>query len=107
MPYVRCINNQGYEASLTQGAIYKLLPQDSNHYSLRVVDNEGEDYLYDARRFERITLDPDSMTVRDSITIHLDPVLKGILRAEALAQQKSISAMLREWIDAQLDLPVA
>jgi len=106
MNYVRCINNQGYEASLTAGMVYKVLPGGSDKTSLRVVDNEGEDYLYDASRFEPVEYSgplPDSM---ENLTIRLDPVLKSIIHAEALAAQKSVSALLREWIDERLDLPV-
>ena len=106
MTYVRCINNRGYEASLTAGAIYKILPNESDAASLRVIDNEREDYLYDIGRFEPVTYHDDLLDASDVVTIHLDPVLKGIVRAEALAAQKSVSALLREWIDERLDLPV-
>jgi hypothetical protein len=106
MTYVRCINNRGYEASLTAGAIYKVLPDDGNKASLRVIDNEGEDYLYDVSRFEPIAYDSAQADVTESVTVHLPPVLKGVLRAEALAAQKSVSALLRKWIDERLDLPV-
>lgn len=105
MAYVRCINNRGYEVSLTAGAIYKVLPTESDAASLRVIDNEGEDYLYDIGRFEPVTYQGELLDASDVVTIHLDPVLKGIVRAEALAAQKSVSALLREWIDERLDLP--
>jgi hypothetical protein len=49
MQYVKCINNQGNEASLHIGMIYRTLPttpvEDASGM-LRVIDNEGEDYLY-------------------------------------------------------------
>ncbi len=106
MNYVRCINNRGYEASLTIGAIYKVLPDNSDPASLRIIDNEGEDYLYDASQFEAIEYDGLPSSATENVTVHLDPTLKGILRAEALAAQKSVSALLREWIDEHLDLPV-
>lgn len=106
MSYVRCINNRGYEASLTRGAIYKVLPDNSDRMSLRVIDNDGEDYLYDTNRFESVEYNDAQINATEAITVHLDPVLKGILRAEALAAQKSVSALLREWIDERLDLPV-
>jgi hypothetical protein len=104
MAYVRCLNNQGYEASLTVGKVYKILPT-SERDTLRVIDNEGEDYLYDKGRFEPLLLNEDRTP--EALTVHLDNVTKGILHAEALAAQKSISALLREWIDERLDLPVA
>lgn len=105
MHYVRCINNDGYQASLTLGAIYKMLPSGSDVVTLRVIDNEGEDYLYDASRFEPVEMHGHD-AIDDTITIHLNRRVKGILRAEALASQKAISALLREWIDERLDLPV-
>jgi hypothetical protein len=39
-----------------------------------------------------------------SLTIHLDAFTKGVLYAEALAADKSMSALVREWIDERLDL---
>jgi hypothetical protein len=49
---------------------------------------------------------PDGGEASESVTVHLDPYLKGVLHAEAVAAGKSISALLREWIDERLDLPV-
>ena len=46
--YVRCINHQGNEASLSTGAIYRALPTtpvEDDSGMLRIIDNEGEDYL--------------------------------------------------------------
>ncbi len=40
-----------------------------------------------------------------SLTIHVDDYTKGVLHAEAVASDKSISVLLREWIDERLDLP--
>ena len=107
MFYVRCINNRGYEASLTEGLIYKVLPDNTDQVSYRVIDNEGEDYLYDKSRFEPIDHSTVHGMATDTVTVHLDPVLKGILHAEALAAQTSMSALLRTWIDERLDLPEA
>jgi len=78
MTYVRCINNQGYEASLIKGAIYKALPYDGDHASLRVIDNEGEDYLYDASRFESVELNCTHHDATETVTVHLDSLLKLI-----------------------------
>jgi len=38
-------------------------------------------------------------------TLHLPPDLSRILRAEALAQGKTVSGLLEGWIDERLDLP--
>lgn len=106
MTYVRCINNRGYEASLSMGAIYKVMSGAGDQTSLRVIDNEGEDYLDDLGRFEPVDSSSALFGASEVVTLHMDPVLKDILRAEALAAQKSVSALLREWIDERLDLPV-
>lgn len=104
MPYVRCLDNNGYQASLTLGETYKVLP-DSEIGSLRVIDNEGEDYLYDVERFQPIELNGEQ-PLDDTVTVHLGSQLKGVLRAEALAAQTSVSALLRDWIQDRLDLPI-
>ena len=41
----------------------------------------------------------------DAITVHLDHYAKGVLQAEAIAADKSVSALVRDWIDERLDLP--
>jgi hypothetical protein len=48
-----CTNNDGYEASLEVGKLYRIVPDalaNARGY-LRVVDESGEDYGYDADRF--------------------------------------------------------
>lgn len=112
--YVRCITNQtlfmhdlagDYSPHLIIGKIYKVAPpQENDGEMLRVIDGSGEDYLYPASYFEPFT--PIGREASETITIHLDPYLKGVLHAEAIATQKSVSSLVREWIDEQLDLPV-
>ena len=48
-----CIKNKGYEASLEIGKLYRVLPdeQAEKHGYLRIVDESGEDYGYEAERF--------------------------------------------------------
>ena len=119
MMYVRCIKNKAYVAyqgqpapdeelvSLTVGQIYKAMPQNADDQrlgELRVIDNEGEDYLYPADYFEPFL--PNGQQLTESVTVHLDQYLKGILHAESLAANKSMSALLREWVEERLDLPV-
>ena len=43
-----CIRNEEYEASLELKKIYELLedPRAEEHNLVRVIDEEGEDYLY-------------------------------------------------------------
>lgn len=115
--YVRCIDNRAYVshkdqpapnyhlAALVVGQIYKVAsPQENDGDLLRVIDESGEDYLYPARYFEPYTITSDEHAT-EIVTVHLGPSLKNILRAEALAAQGSMSALLREWIDERLDLP--
>ena len=66
--------------------------------------NEGEDYLYDASYFEPFQPDEARRKLTDSLTIHLDTFTKGILHAEALATNKTMSVLVRKWIDEQLGL---
>ena len=48
-----CINNQGYEASLEVGKLYRLVPdaEATRHGYVRIIDESGEDYGYSADRF--------------------------------------------------------
>jgi hypothetical protein len=48
-----CINNEGYEASLEAGKLYRVIPDDEadSHGYVRVIDESGEDYGYSASRF--------------------------------------------------------
>jgi hypothetical protein len=48
-----CVENAGNEASLDLGRVYRVVrpkANDPEHY-LRVIDNEGEDYLYFSKQF--------------------------------------------------------
>jgi hypothetical protein len=48
-----CIDNRGNEASLIRGKIYRVRP-DARAWKddlLRVIDESGEDYLFDAEQF--------------------------------------------------------
>jgi hypothetical protein len=42
-----------------------------------------------------------------SITAHLPPDIKQLLRAEALSTGKTVSGLVREWSEERLNLPVA
>jgi hypothetical protein len=56
--FVVCINARGYEGSLYVGKIYRVIRPHANDLppDIRVIDEEGEDYLYSANRFVPITL---------------------------------------------------
>ena len=53
-----CIRNDEYEESLDLRKIYKVLPDEvaGKHGMLRVIDEEGEDYLYPKEWFLPIEL---------------------------------------------------
>jgi len=48
-----CIDNDGYEASLILGKIYKILAdaRAAKDGLVRVIDESGEDYLFDRGQF--------------------------------------------------------
>ena len=53
-----CIQNEGYEASLELGKLYRVIPDKDaeGHGYLRIVDESGEDYGYAAERFFAIDI---------------------------------------------------
>ena len=58
--FVVCLNNEGYLASLEIGKLYKTIPDQEAEKigGLRVVDEDGEDYLYDAEMFCPLQVPP-------------------------------------------------
>jgi hypothetical protein len=58
MTFAICVDNEGYEASLELRKIYQVLPPETNDPKdyLRVIDESGEDYLYNKNGFELIEL---------------------------------------------------
>ena len=60
MTFAICLDNEGYEASLELRKIYQVLSPEANDPKgyIRVVDESGEDYLYNAKAFEIIALPP-------------------------------------------------
>ena len=52
-PFAVCIDNRGQEASLIRGKIYRVRPdaRAGKDDLIRVVDESGEDYLFDAEQF--------------------------------------------------------
>ncbi len=56
-----CVNNKGFEASLEVGKLYEVVPDpeaDSDDM-IRVIDEDGEDYLFEARNFYPLALPTD------------------------------------------------
>lgn len=56
--YVICVKNDGYLASLQLMKVYRRLPDvdAARHGQWRVIDEDGEDYLYPARYFVPVAL---------------------------------------------------
>jgi len=57
---VLCRKSDGVTASLSVGTVYPVIrpePRDPA-YALRVLDESGEDYLYDARWFTSVAIPP-------------------------------------------------
>lgn len=115
--YLRCLKNDTYFKEdlaetfidLKIGQIYKqlpLFPEEMGSGMVRIVDGSGESYLYPAEYFEPLPISGTPGIIDQQVTVHLDEITKGILQAEALATHKSVSALLREWIDERLDLPL-
>ena len=110
MKYVRCIHEHG--VSLKAETIYRVLPPEVNDGDfLRIADETSGEagseggYLFSPEHF--VIVEPEELTAHatSAATVHLPPTIYGILRAEALAANMSISALLRAWIDERLDLP--
>ena len=54
-----CLNNEGYEASLEVGKVYRAIPdRAAAHGYIRMVDESGEDYAFAADRFYKVELPP-------------------------------------------------
>ena len=118
MKYVRCIKNTGFIQDedgqlfdetipdLIVGEVYKVAPPAGNDGEmLRVIDASGEDYLYPTSYFEPLV--PEVLGKRQrTVTLHLDDFTRGVLHAEAVAAEKPMSTLLREWVEERLDLPV-
>ncbi len=58
--FVVCLNNEGYAASLEIGKLYQIIPDEEAEKlgGLRVIDEDGEDYFYDAEMFCPLQVPP-------------------------------------------------
>ncbi len=56
--FVVCLNNEGYKASLEVGKLYRFIPDEEAEAEglIRVVDESGEDYAFEAARFHPVSL---------------------------------------------------
>ena len=58
--FVVCLNNEGFLASLEIGKLYRVIPDAEAEKlgGLRVIDEDGEDYFYDAEMFCPLQVPP-------------------------------------------------
>ena len=58
--FIVCLNNKGYAASLEIGKLYQIIPDKEAEKlgGLRVIDEDGEDYFYDAEMFCPLQVPP-------------------------------------------------
>lgn len=120
--YVKCVYNkvyfkgdwgEDYEPHLMIGKVYRVAPPlDNDHPSMiRIFDGSyGEagseiGYLYPRDYFEPVELDLQNGHADRAVTVHLPEALAGVLHAEAIMAQTSVSALVRAWIEDHLDLP--
>ena len=64
--FLLCISNQGVEASLEPRKVYESLPVDERESQsgfVRVIDEDGEDYLFPADFFAPIELSPEVISI--------------------------------------------
>ncbi len=59
-PFVLCVDNSGYEASLIAGKVYLILPdaRAAKDDMVRLIDESGEDYLFHKSRFGFVDFSP-------------------------------------------------
>jgi hypothetical protein len=60
-----CIDNRGNEVSLHIGMVYQVIQPERNDRpaDVRVIDEEGEDYLYSAKQFVPVQIPPKARKV--------------------------------------------
>ena len=60
-----CTNNKGFEASLNVGKLYEVVPDEEaeDDGMIRVIDEDGEDYLFEATNFYPLTIPQDLAAV--------------------------------------------
>ena len=58
--FVVCLSNENFAASLEVGKLYQVVPDKAAEKlgGLRVIDEDGEDYLYDADMFCPLQVPP-------------------------------------------------
>lgn len=57
--FVVCVNNEGFEASVEKWKVYESVvdKETEKHSEIRIIDEEGEDYVYPANCFSPVELE--------------------------------------------------
>ena len=60
-----CINNRGFEASLEVGKLYEVVidSEAETEDMIRVIDEDGEDYLFESKIFYQLVIPSDLAVV--------------------------------------------
>jgi hypothetical protein len=60
-----CIDNKGFEASLEVGKLYEIVAdaEAESDDMIRVIDEDGEDYLFEAKNFYPLVIPTDLAVV--------------------------------------------
>jgi hypothetical protein len=63
--FALCIDNRGYEGSLWIGKVYRIIKPSRNDgpMDVRVIDEEGEDYLYSRDQFVPVDIPANARKV--------------------------------------------
>ncbi|MCB0108312.1 MAG: hypothetical protein KDE53_20465 [Caldilineaceae bacterium] len=111
--YARCIDSSGYEVSLKEGEVYRVLDRPTVSANTVVILDEtygepgsDEGYIFDRSRFQFLEERDLQEKKATSVTTHIDELTWLYLRDEAHRQNKTVSTLLREWLEERLDLPV-
>lgn len=58
--FVVCLDNEGYPASLEVGKLYRFIPDEEAAANglIRVIDESGEEYAFEAKRFHLMNVPP-------------------------------------------------
>lgn len=102
--FVKCVAATGDSLSVTPGQYYQVLPDPAEADGmLRIIDNTGEDYLYEASSFQEAT---DLAGLATDLTVALSVPMKATLLQVASQRGISMAALVREFLDERLDLPI-
>lgn len=67
-----CIDNEGYAVSLDVRKVYRVAPdaEAAAHGMIRIIDNSGEDYLFEADRFLPVSISGIAPAAFDALPVH-------------------------------------